>query len=159
MMTAVTVDASALKGRGRLGAPPKDGNPMIGGGTPLPPSSATAAINVAAAPSAPEPQMEAPVPSLNVESPVPLVAAPSCPLTGPQGAALAAAIAKPTAARIDGRSLRRTGRTRQLGLKVTAEFDDQLRSIAAARGMMLAEVLEEAMARYIERADMAPGHS
>lgn len=147
MMTAVTVDASALKGRGRLGTPPKDGNPMIGGGTPL----TTATANVTLAPPAPG-QMAAPAPSLGAESPVLPVAAPACPLTGPQGAALAAAIAKPQHGRIDGRSLRRTGRVRQLNLKVTAEFDDQLRAIASARGKMLAEVLEDAMASYVERA-------
>lgn len=153
------VDASVLKGRGRLGAPPKDCNPLIGGNMSSLPSPVTTAVDVAATASEPQPQMEPSVPSLAAESPIPPVVAPTCPLTGPQGAALAAAIAKPTSTRIDGRSLRRTGRVRQLNLKVTAEFDDQLRSIASARGMMLAEVLEEAMASFVERADMAPGHS
>lgn len=57
----------------------------------------------------------------------------------------------PVYRRLDGRTLRRTGRTQQLGLKVTPEFDANLRDIAAARGVLLIEVLEEAMALYLAR--------
>src|SRR5512132_4161693 len=46
--------------------------------------------------------------------------------------------------RIDGRSLRRTGRTLQLATRVSWEFDDKLRRIAQRDGLKLVEVLERA---------------
>jgi hypothetical protein len=54
--------------------------------------------------------------------------------------------------RIDGRSLRRTGRTVQLSTRVTAEFDRQLREAAMRDGKLLAQVLEEGLALYEARA-------
>ena len=42
--------------------------------------------------------------------------------------------------RIDGRSLRRTGRTLQLATRVSWEFDDKLRRIAQRDGLKLVEV-------------------
>ena len=47
--------------------------------------------------------------------------------------------------RIDGRSLRRTGRTLQLATRVSWEFDDKLRRIAQRDGLKLVEVLERAL--------------
>lgn len=56
------------------------------------------------------------------------------------------------ASRIDGRSLRRTNRVIPLALRVTPEFDKRLRTIAARDRILLAEVLERALAAYEERA-------
>ena len=50
--------------------------------------------------------------------------------------------------RIDGRSLRRTGRTLQLATRVSWEFDDKLRRIAQRDGLKLVEVLEQALEAY-----------
>lgn len=47
--------------------------------------------------------------------------------------------------RIDGRSLRRTGRTLQLATRVSWEFDDKLRRIAQRDELKLVEVLERAL--------------
>ncbi|HVI77606.1 MAG TPA: hypothetical protein VM715_05485 [Candidatus Acidoferrum sp.] len=55
------------------------------------------------------------------------------------------------ASRIDGRSLRRTNRVIPLALRVTPEFDNRLRTIAARDRILLAEVLERALAAYEER--------
>jgi hypothetical protein len=50
--------------------------------------------------------------------------------------------------RIDGRSLRRTGRTLQLATRVSWEFDNKLRRIAQRDGLKLVEVLERALDAY-----------
>jgi hypothetical protein len=50
--------------------------------------------------------------------------------------------------RIDARTLRRSGRTVHFATKVTPEFDNRLREIAAATGKMLTEILEEALRAY-----------
>jgi hypothetical protein len=50
--------------------------------------------------------------------------------------------------RIDGRSLRRTGRTLQLATRVSWEFDDKLRRIAQRDGLKLVEVFERALDAY-----------
>jgi len=156
------IDASALKGlankgRSRLPPPPVDGNPQIGA-KPLeqvlvntPAQDVTAAmppVAIVALPEAVPAAQPVPMPAI-------VAAPPACPLTGPHGAALAALVDKPVARRLDGRTLRRTGRVRQLGLKVTAEFDDGLRAIAAARGIMLAQALEDMMVVYLAQEPLA----
>jgi hypothetical protein len=50
--------------------------------------------------------------------------------------------------RIDGRSLRRTGRTLQLATRVSWEFDSKLRMIAQRDGLKIVEVLEKALDAY-----------
>jgi hypothetical protein len=52
--------------------------------------------------------------------------------------------------RIDGRSLRKTGRTVQFATKVSLEFDEKLRRIAQRDGLLLVEVLERALEAYEE---------
>lgn len=51
-------------------------------------------------------------------------------------------------ARIDGRSLRRSNRTLQFATRVTPEFDERIRAIAARDGLMLVELLERALDAY-----------
>jgi hypothetical protein len=51
-------------------------------------------------------------------------------------------------ARLDGRSLRKSGRTLQLATRVNWEFDDKLREIAQRDGLKLVEVLERGLAAY-----------
>lgn len=50
--------------------------------------------------------------------------------------------------RIDGRSLRRSNRTLQFATRVTPEFDERIRTIAARDGLMLVELLERALDAY-----------
>jgi hypothetical protein len=50
--------------------------------------------------------------------------------------------------RIDGRSLRRTGRTVQFATRVSLDFDERLRHLAQREGLKLVEVLERALDAY-----------
>ena len=50
--------------------------------------------------------------------------------------------------RMDGRSLRRTGRTLQFATRVTEDFDERLHKIAERDGLLLVEVLEQGLAAY-----------
>ena len=50
--------------------------------------------------------------------------------------------------RRDGRSLRKTNRTVAFATRVTQEFDDRVREIAADDGLLIVEVLEAALAAY-----------
>lgn len=54
----------------------------------------------------------------------------------------------PRPERIDGRMLRRTGRTVPLSLHVTQAFDESLRRAAERDGLLFAQVLERALALY-----------
>jgi hypothetical protein len=55
---------------------------------------------------------------------------------------------KATPVKVDGRTLRATGRTQQLATRVTPEFHDKLKAIAERDGLMLVEVLERAVEAY-----------
>jgi hypothetical protein len=59
-----------------------------------------------------------------------------------------AALPREAPRRIDGRSLRKTGRTVQLATRVSWEFDTKLRQIAQRDGLKLVEVLERALDAY-----------
>lgn len=50
--------------------------------------------------------------------------------------------------RVDGRSLRRSGRTVQLATRVTPEFDRELRATADREGILIVELLERALQAY-----------
>lgn len=50
--------------------------------------------------------------------------------------------------RLDGRTLRKTGRTLQLATRVSEQFDEHLRLVAQRDGLLLVEVLERALAAY-----------
>ncbi len=50
----------------------------------------------------------------------------------------------PEASSVDGRSLRATGRTKQLATRVREDFHDDLRAYAATHRLKLVEVLEQA---------------
>lgn len=54
----------------------------------------------------------------------------------------------PRAGRIDGRTLRRSGRTVQFATRVSPEFDERVRRIAMRDGLLLVEVLERALDAY-----------
>lgn len=62
--------------------------------------------------------------------------------------AMAEAAGETARKRWDGRSARRTGRTLQFATRVSPEFDERLRVIAAREGLLLVEVLERALDAY-----------
>ena len=51
----------------------------------------------------------------------------------------------PSEARIDGRTLRRSGRTIQFATRVSPPFDRRVRQIAKREGILIVEVLERAL--------------
>lgn len=53
---------------------------------------------------------------------------------------------------IDGRTLRKTGRTHQLSTRVTDDFYRQMKMIAARDGIKLVELLEKAVYLYEKNA-------
>jgi len=58
------------------------------------------------------------------------------------------AAAAPQPGRMDGRTMRRSGRTVQFATRVSPEFDERIRQIAMREGMLLVEVLERALDAY-----------
>ena len=54
----------------------------------------------------------------------------------------------PGRSRPDARSARKTGRTVQFATRVSPEFDARVRDIAARQGLLLVEVLEQALDAY-----------
>ncbi len=66
----------------------------------------------------------------------------------PRNAVKAKAVGHQPSVRIDGRSLRKSGRTLQLATRVSWEFDDKLREIAQRDGLKLVEVLERGLDAY-----------
>lgn len=53
-----------------------------------------------------------------------------------------------SAAPIDGRTLRKTGRTHQLATRVRPEFYKQIKIMAAHEGITIAELIEKAVEAY-----------
>jgi hypothetical protein len=116
-------DLSKLKRRNTLGAPP-------------PPEEASQ--NLQAPEIAPAVEPPAAVPSRAAEPALELTNAPEeTPQQPPR-----------QRRRIDGRSLRKTGRTVQFATRVSWEWDDKLRRIAKRDGLYLVEVLELALDAY-----------
>ena len=72
----------------------------------------------------------------------------SAPEVAPVAPAAVTAPAPQVKARRDGRTLRRTGRTVTFATRVSPKFDERIRDIAEEKGLMLVEVLEQALAAY-----------
>ena len=91
---------------------------------------------------------------LGLESPLTVLAAnestPATRASQPLG------IPSPHANRLDGRTMRRSGRTVQFATRVSPDFDERIRRIAMRDGMLLVEVLERALDVYeASRKDVA----
>ncbi len=142
----MAIDAAKLRSLGSrrtLGSPPRDAIPEITG------EAAQDTSPVTPPPAAPLPAVPASVAaSLPPQPPTPARSAPEAPPP-----------ARPRTV-VDGRTLRKTGRTVQLGTRVTEQFAIDLRTDAEADGLMIVEVLEEAVsARRRLRALARPGES
>jgi hypothetical protein len=113
---------SKLK-KSRLGAPPTDENPQIVADLSDEPKI------LPASPSEPEPRAAG---ARSVSAKPAARPSPS----------------QPPIERIDGRTLRRTGRTLQFATRVTPEFDAQVRQLAQEEGRLIVEILEAALEVY-----------
>jgi hypothetical protein len=143
----MAVDATKLRRRiRRLGEPPTDSNPELSEHEPRSTQAALAG----------------PVPApYGVGSPaatpdIPTANPPDAARTAPQVSAdqrflpTPAPIGAPGAARYpDGRSRRRTGRIEQINVKVSAQFNADLRGLADRQGLLIVEVLEKALDAYL----------
>ena len=86
----------------------------------------------------PPPQDEA---RIDLALPITRSAAASPPLRRTEAAA-------PQPSRMDGRTMRRSGRTVQFATRVSPEFDERIRQIAMRERLLLVEVLEHALDAY-----------
>jgi hypothetical protein len=104
---------------------------------PAPPPADEGAAGIEAPLVQPKPAVPAPAPA--VTAPVLAAVAPpvQTPAPSPEPAPLLV---------LDGRSLRATGRTMQMNVKVTAATKGEILRLAQERGQLVAEVIEDAIA-------------
>jgi len=142
----MAVDASKLRrGIRRLGEPPTDSNPELSeqpAPQPAPPNLAEPAPSAGGG--------AAPIPSPR-GGPTMLAPEPieSAPLNHAQRLPAGPADAFGGARYPDGRSRRRTGRIEQINVKVSAQFNTDLRGLADRQGLLIVEVLERALDAYL----------
>jgi hypothetical protein len=89
--------------------------------------------------------------SSNLQSPevAPLAKVPTAAVAQPATPPALPVVARAVPAqRLDGRTLRRSGRTLTFATKVTPEFDARLRETAQRDGLLFVEVLERALEAY-----------
>jgi hypothetical protein len=77
-------------------------------------------------------------------------------LREPETAPAPAAPVSSAGARIDGRSLRKTGRTVQFATRVSPGFDQRFRVCAKREGLMFAELLEQMLETFERRSGAGP---
>ena len=144
----MAVDASKLRrGLRRLGEPPTDSNPEL---------SEHAAPSTAPA-NADEPLSGPSVGSATLPQSSPRDSATLMPQpteTPPQPDRIQPLPTAPVSALVgvrypDGRSRRRTGRIEQINVKVSAQFNSDLRGLADRQGLLIVEVLERALDVYL----------
>jgi hypothetical protein len=142
----MAIDATKLRrGVRKLGEPPTDSNPELSAPTavrtPSPEAipTAMAGSSVTAAgpptPAAAMPPPQAEIPPTWVE--LPRIISPA--LAGSTGAGRY----------IDGRSRRRTGRIEQINVKVSSQFNGELRGLADRENILIVEALERALNAYL----------
>ena len=142
----MAVDASKLRrGIRRLGEPPTNSNPELSerpAPQPAPPNLAEPTPSAGGG--------AAPIPSPRV-GPTMLAPEPmeSAPLNHAQPLPAGPADAFGRARYPDGRSRRRTGRIEQINVKVSAQFNSDLRGLADRQGLLIVEVLERALDTYL----------
>ena len=132
----MAVDATRLRRAvRRLGEPPTDSSPALSDQAPTdaPSDAATVAAQASSGVGASAP-VHAREPSLSH------LARPRLP---------SPADAPGTRGYIDGRSRRRTGRIEQINVKVSAQFNTDLRGLADREGLLIVEVLEHALDAYL----------
>lgn len=99
---------------------------------------------------APPPPEEARDLGVPPEPPAPAI--PPAPISPPTASIVPQApMSDPIPERIDGRTLRRSGRTVQFATRVSPEFDARIRALAQRDGLLLVEVLEKALKAYEQK--------
>jgi hypothetical protein len=127
----MAVDATKLRrGIRRLGEPPTDSNPELSG---PPAEGAAPPQSPLGGPTTPTPQPTEAPPQPDRARPPPV--APASAFNGPRYP--------------DGRTRRRTGRIEQINVKVSAQFNADLRGLADRQGLLIVEVLERALDTYL----------
>jgi hypothetical protein len=142
----MAVDATKLRrGIRRLGEPPTDSNPELSErhAPQRAPSNLAEPTPGAGGGAAPIPSPRGGPTILAPESIV------SAPLNHTQRLPAGPADAFGRARYPDGRSRRRTGRIEQINVKVSAQFNTDLRGLADRQGLLIVEVLERALDAYL----------
>ena len=142
----MAVDATKLRRIRRLGEPPTDSNPELSEG----PAHSTAPANTgeqSGPPAEGAPPAQSPPGTSTTLTPQPAQAPPQ--LNRAQSLPAAPVSAFGGAGYPDGRSRRRTGRIEQINVKVSAQFNSNLRGLADREGLLIVEVLERALDTYL----------
>jgi len=141
----MAVDATRLRrGVRRLGDPPTDSNPELSerGAPSSTPTDAGAPLSGTSVESATLPQSPPRDPPTLMPQPTEVPSQPN--RIQPLPASALSGVRYP-----DGRSRRRTGRIEQINVKVSAQFNSDLRGLADRQGLLIVEVLERALDTYL----------
>jgi hypothetical protein len=141
----MAIDATRLRrGVRKLGEPPTDSNPELSEPTTVVPTSiviAAGPLTETAPPAAVPPPSQAEIPPKQIEAAQSTAPAPM----GNIGAGRY----------VDGRSRRRTGRIEQINVKVSSQFNAELRELADRENILIVEALERALNAYLKLAAVA----
>jgi hypothetical protein len=145
----MAVDATKLRrGIRRLGEPPTDSNPELSERA----APSTARANAGEPLSGPGVEGATPPQSPARRSTTLMPQSTEVPLQPDRAQTLPATPISPFAGvrYPDGRSRRRTGRIEQINVKVSAQFNSDLRGLADRQGLLIVEVLERALDAYLQ---------
>jgi hypothetical protein len=158
----MAIDATRLRrGVRKLGEPPTDSNPELSEPTTVhtpssgaAPTAVPASIVMAAGPlTETAPPAAAPPPS-QAEIPPKQIEPAQSTAPAPMGIIGAGRY-------VDGRSRRRTGRIEQINVKVSSQFNAELRELADRENILIVEALEKALNAYLKLTAVAEasGHT
>ena len=146
----MAIDATKLRrGVRKLGEPPTDSNPELSAPTAVhtPSSGATPTAMAGSSVMAAGPLAETPPPAAAM--PPPQAEIPPTRVEFPQIISSAPAGSTGAGRYIDGRSRRRTGRIEQINVKVSSQFNGELRGLADRENILIVEALERALNAYL----------
>jgi hypothetical protein len=146
----MAINATKLRrGVRKLGEPPTDSNPELSAPTAVhtPSSGATPTAMAGSSVMAAGPLAETPPPAAAM--PTPQAEIPPTRVEFPQIISSAPAGSIGAGRYIDGRSRRRTGRIEQINVKVSSQFNGELRGLADRENILIVEALERALNAYL----------
>jgi hypothetical protein len=154
----MAIDATKLRrGVRKLGEPPTDSNPELSAPTAVhthssgaTPTAMAGSGVMAAGPLAETPPPAAAIPPPQAEvMPPPQAEIPPTRVEFPRIISSAPAGSTGAGRYIDGRSRRRTGRIEQINVKVSSQFNGELRGLADRENILIVEALERALNAYL----------